>query len=1030
MRYAWENGLFFTRWLPDLAFGYGYPFFIYREPVPLYAGLIPHLLGLPLPAAENLLYILTILASGWFMYLWVRDILGARAAIVSAVAYMAAPYILIDALIRGNSPESVALPLFPLLLWLGRRWLLGGTAVPFIFSVLGLATLALSHNISLLLFTPTLGLYLLAVGFIHRLDWRQLIGRLVLLFGFGLGMTFFYSGGALLEIDQVTLQQSTSTRNNDFHYNFASIDEIFGPVSAEDSALINPPLLIRLGWTASILAALGLSRLFWRKLETRERRPETKTPKSPVSNFQSQISLKEQRWHIILMGLATAVFLFLSLPPSLFLWENIPLVDFIQFPWRMVGRAALPAAFLAGVPFAGWQVGRLASGKFSRFTVYVSRLAFFAPIILLLVEAFPMLYPTVCKEEPYPTINTVHNYEHVTGLVGVDPEGSYFPRTVARRPKESVLEAAYQMSKMPQRFDTAVLPPGTVLQNLVNEPLVASVRVNSPEPFTAQYLSFAFPGWVAKVDGRTVPITPSDPVGLITFPVPAGDHTITIRWQSTPLRTALLGLSIMMLAGFVVTAFVLAGEQMSRGAREQGSTHHPSRIDLIALFLLALFLLAAKFAVIDRVETPLRRAGMPTVSYPTALQAAELRFDGYNLSQTSVPSGATFDIDMAWTAVASPTAEYQSNVWLVGPDGLTWSGKGTERPRLYEDVPSTRQWQPGQWAWDSREVQVFTGTPPGQYDIVLTLFDKATLQPLTLLDGNGGVVGPTAVIGQIEVTRPDEPAVFAPQFGMEMPIADLSFLGYNQDRDAVAPGDVVLLTLFWEKPANPPSALSVFEVQLLDEQGAEAQTWPISPVRVDYPPDEWRPGERLRGQHILRLPAGLDSGDYQFTLNGIPLGRISIEAPDRLFEQPEVENLINAIFSDSDGLPLATLIGYTVSNTSTSLSTGLQSPISLTLLWQANAEIPTSYRVFIHLVDENGSANAIIAQSDGEPANWGRPTTGWAAGEFIIDPHTLNLPASPHDDPLILRMGLYDPITSQRLFSNFTDFVELPITMR
>ena len=79
MRHAWENGLYFSRWLPDLAFGYGYPFFVYREPVPLYASLIPHLLGLPLPAAENLLYIVSILAAGWFMYLWVCDVFGGRA---------------------------------------------------------------------------------------------------------------------------------------------------------------------------------------------------------------------------------------------------------------------------------------------------------------------------------------------------------------------------------------------------------------------------------------------------------------------------------------------------------------------------------------------------------------------------------------------------------------------------------------------------------------------------------------------------------------------------------------------------------------------------------------------------------------------------------------------------------------------------------------------------------------------------------------------------------------------------------------
>ncbi|HFE65642.1 MAG TPA: hypothetical protein ENJ93_00145, partial [Chloroflexi bacterium] len=127
MRYAWENGLYFTRWLPDLAFGYGYPFFVYREPTPLYAVLWPHLLGLPLPAATNLFYALTILAAGWFMYLWVRDIFGGRAGLVAAVAYMAAPYVLVDALIRGNAPESLALALFPFLLWAGRRWLLRGS---------------------------------------------------------------------------------------------------------------------------------------------------------------------------------------------------------------------------------------------------------------------------------------------------------------------------------------------------------------------------------------------------------------------------------------------------------------------------------------------------------------------------------------------------------------------------------------------------------------------------------------------------------------------------------------------------------------------------------------------------------------------------------------------------------------------------------------------------------------------------------------------------------------------------------------
>jgi hypothetical protein len=178
MRYAWENGLFFTRWLPDLAFGYGYPFFVYREPLPLYAVLWPHLLGLSLPAATNLFYAVTILACGWFMFLWVRDILGSWAGLVAGMAYMAAPYVLVDALVRGNSPESAALPLLPLLLWAGRRWLLEGRARWFGTAVLGLILLALSHNISMLIFVPTLGVYLLALAWLHRLNWRVWLVRL------------------------------------------------------------------------------------------------------------------------------------------------------------------------------------------------------------------------------------------------------------------------------------------------------------------------------------------------------------------------------------------------------------------------------------------------------------------------------------------------------------------------------------------------------------------------------------------------------------------------------------------------------------------------------------------------------------------------------------------------------------------------------------------------------------------------------------------------------------------------------------
>ena len=41
-----------------------------------------------------------------------------------------------------------------------------------------------------------------------------------------------------------------------------------------------------------------------------------------------------------------------------------------------------------------------------------------------------------------------------------------------------------------------------------------------------------------------VPIAAEDPTGLITFAVPAGEHRVEVRWGATPLRLALVALSL------------------------------------------------------------------------------------------------------------------------------------------------------------------------------------------------------------------------------------------------------------------------------------------------------------------------------------------------------------------------------------------------------------------------------------------------------------------------------------------------------
>jgi len=1049
MAHAWADGIYLTRWLPDLAFGYGYPFFVYREAAPLYAVFLPHLAGLPLPAASNLFYAATILLCGVFMFLWARDLFGPRAALVSAVAYMAAPYVMVDAIIRGNSPESLALPLFPFLLWVGRRWALFGSVRAFIGGVLGLFLLSVGHNISTFIFAPTLLVYLLAVVWAQGrkgergkgggdgeqrsvgakepfertfspsppLPLSPALFRVFALIILGLGLAFFYTGGALLEMDQVTLEMSTTTRNNDWRNNFASLGEILAPVAPEDPALVNPPLLFRLGWVPLLLAAVGLSGLAWiRGDDPRDR---------------------ERRLHIWLMLIAAAAYLFMALPLSRPLWEALPLIDFVQFPWRFVGRAALPVALLAGVPFHWFE--RSGGDTLPRISHLVSRISSgwwptiltAAAIALLIIEAVPNLYPRYCLEEPFPTLHTVHTYEHVTGLVGVDPEGSYFPRTVRQRPTGSPLEADYAAGRAPQRFDATALPAGAQMRDVVYGPRGVTLTVESPEPFTARYLSFAFPGWTARVDGQRVPITPEDPSGLITFDVPAGTHEVVVKWGATPLRLALVALSA--LSAVAVVAVAVWGIRRPRPSGGQISTGI-RRGELAVLGLLAVGLLGVKLFV-DRVETPLRRTGGPPVAHTTALRAAELRLDGFNLSRDRVPAGETFDIDMAWTAVAPPAVDYQSEISLVGPDGLAWSRKGTERPRVYEEMPPTRQWMPGEWAWDSREVQTLSGAPPGLYDIVVTLFDKETLAPVTFADdATGDLLGPTAVIGQVEIVNPDAPPEFAPQFPADhaLPASGLRLLGYNQDRAEAMPGETVLMTFFWE--CREGSECERFTLRLADEAGASVREWPLPAVREGFAADSWPDHGRLRGQHLIQLPAGLGGGDYRFMIEDFALGHIAVSAPERQFEPPNLAQTVDSTFIAAGGEPVATLMGIAKPDGGetdsppplcTSAPPAPGGSCALPLVWRALAETPVSYHVFVHLVDEAG---VILAQSDAVPANWSRPTTGWLPGEYVIDTHMLALPAGLPAGPLSIRVGLYDPDSDARLAADGADHAVVPMT--
>ena len=84
----------------------------------------------------------------------------------------------------------------------------------------------------------------------------------------------------------------------------------------------------------------------------------------------------------------------------------------------------------------------------------------------------------------------------------------------------------------------------------------------------------------------------------------------------------------------------------------------------------------------------------------------------------------------------------------------------------------------------------------------------------------------------------------------------------------------------------------------------------------------------------------------------------------------------------------------------------------LELRWQSLRPVDYNYQVFVHLLN---AADEKLAQRDGQPVQWLRPTSTWQPGETIVDRYGLLLPDDLPNGSYTIAVGLYDPVSGQRL---------------
>lgn len=300
------------RWSPDAGLGYGEPIFNYYGQFAYAVGEVFHLFGVSFIDSIKILFVISLLGSALAMYFLAKKIWKNKfGALTSSILYIYAPYRAVDVWVRGALPEAFCFILFPLIiLSIEKKSLIW-------FSIL-ISLLILTHNLSFVMFLPILIIWL-----IYRKFWMGVIGFVIAAL-----ISSFYILPVVFESKFVDLQ-STITGYFDFRAHFITLYQIFISRFWGYGASVwgpNDGLSLSIGQIQWILP-LAIS--IWLLIKNK---------------------LKQNKEFMILL-LTGFFYLFLTHNKSTFIWNLIPVMAYIQFPWRFLGIATFCLALSGGSLF-------------------------------------------------------------------------------------------------------------------------------------------------------------------------------------------------------------------------------------------------------------------------------------------------------------------------------------------------------------------------------------------------------------------------------------------------------------------------------------------------------------------------------------------------------------------------------------------------------------------------------------------------------------------------------------------------------
>ena len=309
-----SEGQFPPRWSGDLAYGYGYPVFLFNYPFPAIIGEAFHKAGFNFVDSVKGVLFLSLILSTLGMYLFLKSLFNSYlSAFLGAVFYLYSPIHMIVVYVSGSVGASMGLVFPPFIFWAIVKLRHTKNSKFLLIGAMSFAGLVLSHNISAFIFTPVIFFFVIILKLIaSKKENPYFLRNIVLMFLFGLSLSAFFWLPAMGEKQ------------------FIRYDQLIKRVYLDQFPTLEQIIYSPWGY--------GLSH-----------------PKSPEGGMSYQIGLIHILVMIILVfcmwffrkskqfltfGLFSLflfmVAIFFMLEISLPLWDNLPFLSYIQFPVRIL----------------------------------------------------------------------------------------------------------------------------------------------------------------------------------------------------------------------------------------------------------------------------------------------------------------------------------------------------------------------------------------------------------------------------------------------------------------------------------------------------------------------------------------------------------------------------------------------------------------------------------------------------------------------------------------------------------------------